>query len=146
LIQLGPKLLVQVGFDPGYDPRSPGRVARLPEHPIVALVDTGASISCIDIHLAKSLELPEVDAITAVTADGPTHAVAYLAQVHSPSLKFTLHGRCAGLRIAALTHPHVMLIGRDFLSHFRLLYDGPSGNVELVDPEAPLPHDPTWDG
>lgn len=146
LVQLGPRLLVQVGFDEGYDPRSPGRIARLPSEPLVALIDTGASISCIDVNLALSLGLPEVDAITAVTADGPTRAIAFLAQVHSPSLKFTLHGRCAGMRIAAPTHEHVMLIGRDFLGHFRMLYDGPSGGVELIDPDAPLPTSPTWDG
>ena len=33
--------------------------------------------------------------------------------------------------------PHVGLIGRDFLRHIRLVYDGPSGSFELIDQNAP---------
>ena len=61
LIQYGPTLIVSIGFDPNYNPATP---TVLPIPGIVgvdALVDTGASESCIDSLLAAQLNLPVVD-------------------------------------------------------------------------------------
>ena len=34
---------------------------------------------------------------------------------------------------------HKILLGRDFLRNFTMIYDGPSGAVDLVDPLQPVP-------
>ena len=57
LIQLGPTVYVQIGYDPNYQP-SPGQRAQLPPERWRALVDTGAMESAIDADLANSLNLP----------------------------------------------------------------------------------------
>jgi Aspartyl protease len=62
---------VQIGFDPTYDPRAvPLGVPNLPKNHIHALVDTGASGSCIDSALAMTLNLPIVDRRTVSGAHG----------------------------------------------------------------------------
>src|SRR5262245_47477459 len=60
LVGIGPTLLVKIGFDPDYDPAKPG-IPKLPDPPFPALVDTGATESCIDSGLAMRLNLPIVD-------------------------------------------------------------------------------------
>jgi hypothetical protein len=55
----------------------------------------------------------------------------YLAHVHIPSLKFTMYGPFAGVDLIAGGQSHYALIGRTFLRHFKMLYDGTTGNVEL---------------
>ena len=60
LEQLGPTLAVKIGFDPQYRPAL-GAVPDLPSTPHMALVDTGASLGCIDSELAASLGLPIVN-------------------------------------------------------------------------------------
>jgi hypothetical protein len=56
----------------------------------------------------------------------------HLAQIHVPALKFVLKGRFAGVPMlsSGLTHP--IVVGRSFLSYVRMIYDGPTGDVELI--------------
>jgi hypothetical protein len=66
----------------------------------------------------------------------PAQFVANVAGVASPPKPLT----------------HVGLLGRDFLSHVRLLYDGPKGEFEIIDyrhvsrPRLPLPKPPPLGG
>ncbi len=57
LVQTGPRLSVQIGFDPEY--RS-GGVAEISSELLLALIDTGADDCCIDVELATGLKLPKV--------------------------------------------------------------------------------------
>ena len=59
LVHYGPTLLVHVGFDEHFKPNS-GASPNLPSDEILALVDTGATIGCIDTSLAIDLDLPLV--------------------------------------------------------------------------------------
>ena len=93
LIQYGPTIDVQVGYDPDYLP-SPGRRAQLPPGQWMALVDTGAAESAIDAELD-------------FTIDGPFD-----------SANLTNSGR-----------PYYALIGRTFLRHFNMAYNGRTGSV-----------------
>jgi hypothetical protein len=61
LVQLGPTLFVDIGFDPDYKPGAPAELPVPGVRDIRALVDTGATESCIDNQLAGSLKLPVVD-------------------------------------------------------------------------------------
>src|ERR1035437_5974073 len=86
LVSLGPTLLVDIGFDPAYvyvlggAPPKPG-LTRLE-----ALVDTGATESCIDSLTAAQLNLPIVDRRRIGGVGGAQEVNIHLAQVFVPSL------------------------------------------------------------
>lgn len=58
LVLRGPTMSVNVGLDTGW--KRSGR-PNLPNIPIPALVDTGATVSSLDVQLAVRLRLPVVD-------------------------------------------------------------------------------------
>jgi predicted aspartyl protease len=128
LVSLGPTILVDIGFDPDY---------KHPNIPVPglchvhALVDTGATESCIDNLLAAQLNLPVVDR-RLISGVGGSHEVnMYMAQVHVPALQITIHGAFAGVDLKAGGQMHGALIGRTFLANFRLVYDGRTGDVSI---------------
>lgn len=130
LATFGPTLFVNIGFDTNYRPD----VKRAPTpgvQKIQALVDTGAVESCIDNMLASQLRLPIINKrlISGVHGSHPTNM--YLAQVHIPSLSFTIYGEFAGADLAGGSQIHRALIGRTFLRHFTMLYEGRTGDVIL---------------
>jgi hypothetical protein len=55
----------------------------------------------------------------------------YLAQVHVPSLAFTIYGAFAGVDLAAGGQAHRVLIGRTFLQNLAMVYEGLTGSVKL---------------
>jgi predicted aspartyl protease len=131
LVQLGPTLIVDVGFDPNFKPG-------IGTNPILqlkgshALVDTGATQSCIDSGVAGTLQLPIVDR-QKVSGVGGVHEVnMHLAQIHVPELDVNIIGSFAGVDLAAGGQPHIVLIGRTFLQHVTLLYEGTTGKVTIT--------------
>jgi len=74
------------------------------EHP--ALIDTGATESCIDGNLANAIGLPVVD------------------------LSFTARGLFAGVELGGAI-PYSALLGRDFLRRCKMTYDGTEGKIVL---------------
>jgi hypothetical protein len=132
LVVLDPTLLVDIGFDPKYDPATPNARPITQLDGNHALVDTGASLSCIDNIVAATLHLPIVDRQT-ISGSGGAHEVnMYLAQMFVPELRTTYYGSFAGVDLAAGGQPHVVLIGRDMLQHVRLVYDGLTGQVTIT--------------
>ncbi len=130
LVFYGPTVWVDVGFDPAYKanqkgPPQPGKSR------IEGLVDTGAEEGCIDSSLAALLKLPIVDRRKVCGISGSLEVDMHLAQVHIPSLKFTLHGRFAGVHLVPGGHRYQVLIGRTFLRHFKLVYDGRTGAASI---------------
>lgn len=132
LVQWGPTLLVDIGFDPNYNfspfaaPPVPGKTG------LHALVDTGATESCIDSLLAAQLNLPVVDKRTIAGAHGAKDVNMHLAQVHVPLLNYTIYGAFAGVDLRDGGQAHSALIGRTFLADFKMIYEGQTGNVELI--------------
>ena len=126
----GPTLFVQIGFDPASRP-SDGPNPNLPPDKHPALVDTGATESCIDSELALILNLPIVDRQKVAGVHGADTVNVHLAQIHVPSLDFTVYGRFAGVHLRAGGQPHFALIGRTFLQNFTMTYEGRTGNVIL---------------
>jgi len=135
LVKWGPTLFVDIGFGPNYD----WKVATTPPVPgskgLYALVDTGASECCIDSQLAAQLNLPIVDKRPISGVHGQGEVNVHLAQVYVPSLNFTMNGAFAGVDLLAGGQAHSALIGRTFLRHFHLIYDGDTGNVEISSPD-----------
>lgn len=144
LIQLGPTLRVSLGFDEAYDPARPERPPELPIDGLMALIDTGASASCIDATLAMHLDLPVIDQRDVAGIGGSLLVNMHLVQIHASTLSFTLYGAMAGVDLSV--GDHKVLLGRDFLRHFVMIYDGLVGSVTLQDPSQPLPPPPDLHG
>ena len=126
----GPTLIVDIGFDPQFDPAD--TAAPIPGiTDIHALVDTGAGESCIDNLLAANLNLPIVDRRPVSGIHGPGMANMYLAQIHIPALGVTIYGAFAGADLLAGGQLHSALIGRTFLQRFTMIYEGPTGSVTI---------------
>ena len=130
LASRGPTLLVEIGFDLTYKPDSDVR-PNLPPAQYHALVDTGARMTCIDSDLAVGLNLPIVDRQNVAGVLGAGRVNVYLAQIYVPGFLGTFSGRFFGAHLIAGGQPHSALIGRDFLRHFKMTYDGRTGAVTL---------------
>lgn len=127
----GPTLFVNIGFDSAYVP-----TAKMIPTPsltnVEALVDTGASECCIDNLLAAQLNLPIVDRRPIAGVHGRGDVNMHLAQVHVPSLGFTIYGMFAGVALQEGGQKHKALIGRTFLRGFTMVYEGRTGTVTIT--------------
>jgi hypothetical protein len=61
----------------------------------------------------------------------------HLAQVHIPALGFTIYGEFAAVDLRAGGQSIDALIGRTFLQHFKMIYDGITSGVEIISPDNP---------
>ncbi len=104
-----------------------------------ALIDTGASESCIDVDLALSLGLPQIDVITIAGTTGSQPHPVYMCAIVIPALGLTHYGRFAGVRLKAGGQIHQVLLGRTFLGGIIMIYDGIRGLVTLAAPILPPP-------
>jgi hypothetical protein len=131
LVGSGPTLIVQIGFDPAYDPKQHHRAPALPQQQLLALVDTGATESCIDGGLAMRLNLPVIDRRRVSGVHGAGEVNVHLAQLHIPNLSFTVWGPFCAVDLIAGGQAHHALIGRTFLQNFTMTYEGRTGTVTL---------------
>lgn len=132
LVAWGPTLIVSVGFDPNF--KGPPGVPVSGITDIRALVDTGATECCIDSLLASQLGLPTVDRRSISGVHGSHVANVHLAQVHVPTLNFTVYGAFAAVDLVAGGQPHQVLMGRTFLRDFTMTYEGRTGTVIISSP------------
>ena len=130
LLRYGPTLTVRIGFDPTYRSGSE-RIPNLHENGHPALVDTGATLSCIDSALAAVLQLPVVDREPVSGVHGSEEVNVHLAQIHVPVLNWVIVGRFHGVHLTTGNQPHLALLGRRFLRDFTMSYDGSSGSVTI---------------
>ena len=128
----GPLLFVDIGFDQNYT-FVPGGPLPVPGRTnLPALVDTGATESCIDSLLAAQLNLPAINKRMQAGVHGAKEVTIHMAQVHVPSLGFTIYGEFAAADLRLGGQSIDALIGRTFLQHFKMIYDGPTGDVEII--------------
>jgi predicted aspartyl protease len=128
LLVRGPTILVTVGLHPEHSPD--GTV--IPGKSVLALIDTGATLTCIDEALAQELKLPVIDKQTCSGIDGTCELDVYAAQVTAPSLGgISQYGRFGGVKLTQGGQMHQILIGRTFLQHVIMIYDGRTGSVRL---------------
>lgn len=132
LIGRGPTLQVNIGFDPEFRPGRNNR-PRLEARDILfpALIDTGATRSCIDNTLALELDLPTVDQETMAGIGGLFLSNIYVAQIDIPDLRVVYYGRFSGVNLSEGGVTHRVLLGRSFLQHFALTYEGRTGAVTI---------------
>ena len=129
LIRVGPTIGVFIGHF-----RSDNESRALPQEDefALALVDTGASESCIDISFAQKLKLPVVDKMTISGVGGAKIHDVYMAQIHIPNLEFTQYGKFAGVDLDGGGQPHKALLGRTFLQNTIMIYDGFRSQVTIT--------------
>lgn len=130
LIDIGPTIRVDIGIKSRGDPKDP---PDLPQKGVLALIDTGASGDCIDNGLAERLRLPVVDEGVIINGVGGSHeAKVYMARLYIPELDARLFQPFTGVKLSEGAQLHRVLLGRSFLKNYRLIYDGATGDVELV--------------
>ena len=130
LAAIGPTLNLHVGHDPE---NWVGQSLRpdLPEVILPALVDTGASKCSIDAA-AERLGLPVAYPGTVSGVGGEAQALIYWAQLRVPQLDIQFTGLVAGIALNSSQQTHQALIGRDFLRHFTMVYEGRTGSVKIT--------------
>lgn len=97
----------------------------------VALIDTGATSTCIDDAAAKELQLPVVNVVNVASASHASTAQnVYPIQVEVVGLPISIEAPNA---IGAALAPQglLALIGRDVLQHCTLFYNGLTGEITL---------------
>jgi hypothetical protein len=97
----------------------------------LAMVDTGASKTCVDGNVIASMAVPPLNQIQIHTPAGLTSQYLYPARLvfpgtPLPSIDFS---SVVGSQLSA--QGIVALIGRDVLQHFLLVYNGPAGMFSL---------------
>lgn len=133
LIDFGPTLVVDVAFHPSAMSASKEGDPALPQSgPVLALVDTGATESCIDSQLAEELGLPVVDDRKIAGVGGVHDVPVYLGQIVVPQLSFVQHGLFSGVDLGGKKGTHRVLIGRTLLKGLMMIYDGVRGQVTLA--------------
>jgi len=105
----------------------------------LALVDTGASISAVDITVIQHLGVQPVGIATVGTAGGPQQQAIFPARLsfpgtQVPSIEFNelLGANLAGQSVPGIGGNLIALLGRDLLEHFILIYNGPAGMFSLA--------------
>lgn len=132
LAEYGPVVQVDIGHDPDFEP-SGRKPPELESRGLLALVDTGALECAIDLDLAIAIRLPRVDDKVVSGIHGPVTTEYYSAQIFVPGLPFTIHGDFAALPLRASGHPQSAILGRTFLMHFSMIYNGRDGGVIITD-------------
>ena len=136
LVIRGPVIDVQIGYDPHFDidKINVTGLPKLGQQIYNALIDTGATASCVDKSLATSLGLQIVDRQSSVGIGGVQEFDLYLAQIYIPRLGWGTHGSFQGVHLSDKNGnvPYHAILGRTFLTDFRMVYDGWTGSVKLT--------------
>lgn len=101
-------------------------------HTGLALVDTGASITCVDKSILKNLRIPTVGVSDVFTPSGKARQNTYPVEISFPKANLPKIAFNQVLGSELKGQGIIALIGRDVLSHFILIYNGPGGFVSLA--------------
>ncbi len=132
LQQRGPIIQVSVGLEQGMAKAITQQGKSVPAPRIgYALIDTGASLSCIDEQVAKDMQLPVVDVGQMVSASHTGHPCnlypIHIALVPTPIVFNASRAMGANLAVQGC----VAIIGRDILQSCTLFYNGAAGQITL---------------
>ena len=132
LIARGPTIQVVVGVEEHIAQKLAQQGVSLPV-PISgwALIDTGASSTCIDDAAAQKLHLPVVDVVTIASAShSATQQNVYPIQIDFMGVPIKINApRAVGAPLAAQNL--LVLIGRDALQNCTLFYNGLAGTFTI---------------
>ena len=104
---------------------------------IVAHFDTGASKTSIDLELAKQLNLIPTGETPSNTAAGLRKAIDFVIDLNFPGASLSpfrnLQISSCELSTPIMSLPFKMLIGRDVMTRWNIVWDGPSSTVIISD-------------
>ncbi len=103
----------------------------------VALLDTGASISSLDITFAQALELPVSGTHRSTGATGEGDYPNFDATLLIPILDVTVSSPIGGLPLRAHGHPWDAIIGRDILCRYEFSVNGETGLIRFIEVNSP---------
>ena len=95
-------------------------------------MDTGASVSSLDITFAEALELPVSGTHRSTGATGEGDYPNYDASLLIPVLNATVPSPVGGLPLRAHGHPWDAIIGRDVLCQYEFTVNGETGLIRLT--------------
>jgi hypothetical protein len=126
LLQHGPGLPIEIGLaTPAHQSGPQPSVSQAAQ----ALIDTGATHSCIAEPLAQKLNLPIIDQQQVSGVAGPQTHNVYLAQLSiPPPLAASYRGRLIGVQLGGF---YQVIVGRDFLSRTLMICDGLNGTITI---------------
>lgn len=107
-----------------------------PAVPGLALVDTGAFATAVDESIFVQLGVSPIDEMTTESPHGPAKSNIYPASISFPAMNLTNMAmeRVVGSSLKWQTDDGkeiIMLMGRDLLQYFVLIYNGPSSDLTL---------------
>jgi len=97
----------------------------------LALIDTGASVTCIDDVAAQRLNLPVIDRVYMSSAShDSTEMNVYPAKIQFAGIPIVLNAlRAVGASLES--QGLLVLLGRDALQNFTLFYNGLVGQITI---------------
>ena len=98
----------------------------------LALLDTGAGISCIDIAFAASLKLSEQGTHEVTGATGTGEYPRFRADLYVPPLDVAVPYPIVGVPLRRMGHPWDAIVGRDVLCQFEMTISGKTGLIRFV--------------
>ncbi len=101
----------------------------VPNKQVLALIDTGASGSCIDDSIAKILGLIARDIVEVGTPAGRVKQPVYDLGIGMPLANNIFPVLACGANM--IGQPYQALIGRDILHHCTLIYNGWDNSYQL---------------
>lgn len=137
LQQQGPVLPIEIQVPTALEKHLKAQGKEVPK-PVegLALVDTGATSTCIDHKVLTDLGVKPVGIIKTGTAGGIVEQNLFPARIHMKQEKIGVEfGQVAGVNLSgqkAGGMSIVALIGRDLLANWVLLYNGPAGMFTLA--------------
>jgi hypothetical protein len=137
LTQTGPLVSVEIGVPAALKQHLGEKGLAIPSAVSgFALVDTGAFATAVDHSVFDSLGVPHIDEIPTFTPHGPGTSKVYPANVSFPGMNVAdmPMERVVGSTLKWKTPEDqeiIMLMGRDLLQYFLLVYNGPSSDVTL---------------
>jgi len=132
LLQHGPTVQIVIGLAQSFTDQLLQQGQPLPQ-PVSghALIDTGASITCIDNSAAQNLGLPAIDVVQMMSASHDSieqNVYPIQMQIVGSPIRVEIP-RAIGANLAA--QGLLALIGRDYLQHCTLFYNGLTGEITL---------------
>ena len=137
LIENGPALPIRITFIPNFPELlregEGSAVDAIVRNSVdyLALVDTGASHTCVDDTLAQELQLPKVSEGNVAGVNSVETVPIYWAHIYIDILKMGIFGFVFGVNLRKNGQDFDALLGRHFLRDIKMTYDGCLGRVEF---------------